>query len=110
MTLLSEAVAKIDKADLILLAHVETIRDQMQPATASAVASLIRGAPVMEIAFRLRELHRLGCLEVNHDVPTWQLSELGVEVLRQELIGWSPSEREDRRREREMLARINQLR
>jgi len=106
MSLLNNAAAKTDNADLVILANVETIRDQSQPATASAVASLIGGAPVREVAKRLHHLAHLGCLEgVPHQDAAYALSELGAELLRRDLIGWSPSKREDRRREMEMLYR-----
>lgn len=102
MGLIQDAIARTDQADLLILANVETIRDQVQPATASAVASLIGGAPVPELVRRLKRLHQLGALDVDHDQRTWQLSEMGAELLRQELIGWSPSQREENRREYEI--------
>jgi hypothetical protein len=103
MGLLSVAAASTDKADLLLLANVETIRDQQQPSSASAVASLIGGAPVLDVYKRLERLRALGCLERSQG--GYQLPELGAELLRQELIGWSPSTREDRRREAELMSR-----
>jgi hypothetical protein len=103
MGLLANAAARTDQADLLLLANVETIRDQQQPATPSAVAALIGGAPVLDVYKRLERLMAYGCLE---RIPTgYQLSEMGAELLRQELVGWSPSSREDRRREAELLSR-----
>lgn len=103
MGLLTTVAARTDKADLLILANVETIRDQSQHATPSAVAALIGGAPELEIGRRMLNLHSLGCLE--RGPGAWQLSELGAELLRQELLGWSPSNREDRRREQELLIR-----
>src|SRR4051812_49352104 len=103
MSMLDRAAANTDQADLVILSHVETIRDQMQPATASAVASLIGGAPRAEIFKRLERLHRFGTVEsAGRPFPLgidgWQLTEMGAELLSRELIGWSPSEQEERRR------------
>jgi hypothetical protein len=94
------ASAHTDQADLVILAHVETIRDQDQPATPSAVASLIGGAPLLEIARRLERLWQLGVVEPARlqAFDTYQLTEMGAELLRRDLVGWQPSEREDRRR------------
>lgn len=106
MGLLNRAVAHTDAADLIILANVETIRDQEQPATPSAVAALIGGAPVDEIAKRMLLLAKLGCLELQATPPkTYSVSEMGAELLRVELEGWSPSTRENRRRESQLLTR-----
>jgi hypothetical protein len=106
MGLVDKAAATTDNADLIILANVETIRDQAQPATPSAVASLIGGAPVDEIAKRMLLLAKLGVLEMEEGPPkTYQLSEMGAELLRRELVGWSPSNREERRREASLLSR-----
>jgi hypothetical protein len=65
MGLLDVAIAHSDQADLVILNHVETLRDQIQPATPSAVASLIGGAPPVEIARRLDRLSYYGALELN---------------------------------------------
>jgi len=109
MSLLDKATANSDKADLIILSNVETIRDQGEPATASAVAALIGGAPVREIDRRLRKLVYYGCLEADpSNNPNYYVSELGAELLRRELVGWSPSKREDRRREAALLYRSSQ--
>jgi G3E family GTPase len=99
MGLLDHAAANTDQADLIILSHVETIRDQNQPATASAVASLIGGAPVPEIYNRQLKLVELGCLERFSSSYGFRVTILGEELLRRDLIGWSPSIREARRRE-----------
>jgi hypothetical protein len=103
MGLLNVAAASTDKADLLILANVETIRDQQQPSSATAVAALIGGAPALEVYKRMERLRALGCLE--RSAGGYQLPELGAELLRQELVGWSPSTREDRRRERELMSR-----
>lgn len=109
MSLIDKAVSNSDKADLVILANVETIRDQEEPATASAVASLIGGAPVREVDRRLRKLVYYGALEADpSNNPSYYLSELGAELLRRELVGWSPSKREDRRREAALLYRSSQ--
>lgn len=102
---LSYAAGHTDQADLLLLANVETIRDQLQPATATAVASLIGGAPPRQVAYRLAHLTHLGALEF--DCGRYQLSEMGAELLRQELHGWTPSRREEERREYEVLHKVS---
>lgn len=104
MGLLDHASMHTDKADLIILSHVETIRDQKQPATPSAVASLIGGAPVRDVSKRMQALWHLQLVELTTDnTDGVQLTELGAELLRRELIGWSPSIREERRRDWSML-------
>jgi hypothetical protein len=106
--LLDQASRNTDQADLIILAHVETIRDQSQPASASAVAALIGGAPVVKINIRLAKLAHMGLLELIEINPArYQLSEMGAELLRRDLIGWSPSNREDRRRELKLLSAVS---
>jgi len=104
MGLLDHATSHTDNADLIILAHVETIRDQLQPATPSAVASLIGGAPVRDIRQRLANLHHLDLIAIAPEAYSWQLTLLGAELLRRELIGWSPSIREERRRDAELTS------
>lgn len=96
MNSIDRALASTDQADLVILANVETIRDQEQPATPSAVASLIGGAPARELARRMERLKMMGLLD--RLVTTYQLSEMGAELLRRGLTGWSPSEREEHRR------------
>jgi hypothetical protein len=107
MALVDEVSRKTDEADLVILAHVETIRDQEQPATASAVASLIGGAPRSEVSRRLHRMAYLGVLEYVVSNERFALSELGAEMMRRELIGWSPSRREERRRRLELLLRAS---
>lgn len=107
MSLLSNASDKTDQADLAILAIVETIRDQEQPATSSAVAALIGGAPQGDVSRRMKFLWSLGVLDAIYSDSSnlnYQLTELGVEVMRIGMIGWSPSPREDRRRENELRA------
>lgn len=100
MTMIDQAAARLDKADLLLLANVETIRDQQQPAHASAVASLIGGAPVRKVAERLARMHQEGLIEIAPvNYVSYQLTQFGCELLIRELIGWSPSQREQRRRD-----------
>lgn len=106
MSLLSQASAHTDQADLVILSHVETIRDQMQPATASAVASMIGGAPVTSISFRMNMLKGYRLLEFASST-SFQLSEIGAELLRRDLLGWSPSPREEERRTLELRAIVN---
>jgi G3E family GTPase len=103
MGLLDQAAKQTDQADLVILSHVETICDQHQPATASAVASLIGGAPVREISKRLVRLSLIGLVDLNQTATSWRLTQFGCEFLMRDLIGWSPSEREQRRRDQELL-------
>jgi len=100
MKLIDRAAALTDQADLVIISNVETLRDQSQPVTATAVASLIGGAPVGEMDRRLRRLTTLGLLEVDPGrTPLYWVSAFGVELCRRELIGWSPSQREESRRD-----------
>jgi hypothetical protein len=101
------ASAHTDQADLVILSHVETFRDQQQPATPSAVASLIGGAPVRQISQRLARLHNLGLVESDYPVTTYQVTEMGVELLRRDLLGWTPSEREETRRWMAIAHKVN---
>lgn len=96
MNSIDRALASTDQADLVILANVETIRDQEQPATPSAIASLIGGAPVRDVARRMGRLNAMGLLD--RLVTTYQLTEMGAELLRRGLEGWSPSAREEYRR------------
>lgn len=99
MGLVDQAAARVDAADLIILANVETIRDQEQPATASAVASLIGGAPVMDVLKRLFKLEDLGAVDKTLTSGSFQLTAMGEGLLRREMEGWSPSTREQQRRD-----------
>jgi hypothetical protein len=104
MTMLDDAARKTDQADLVILSHVETLRDQREPVTAASPAALIGGAPVREMQRRMTRLAQLGLLEVEPGLtPFYWLSAFGAELLRRELIGWTPSEREEQRRDREMI-------
>jgi hypothetical protein len=105
MTMLDEAARNTDEADLVILANVEVICDQKQPATASAVASLIGGAPVAEVQKRLTRLTHYGVVQIELGNPhKFWLSLMGVELLQREIEGWSPSVREQRRRDEELTA------
>jgi RIO-like serine/threonine protein kinase len=107
MSLIDKAAAQLDAADLIILANVETIRDQQQPATANAVASLIGGARGEAIYYRLRKATSLGLLEpISLDLSRYQLTAMGAELLSREMIGWSPSNREQRRRDTQLRSAI----
>jgi RIO-like serine/threonine protein kinase len=108
MNLLTDAIANTDDADLLILACVETRCDQQQPATASAVASLIGGARVGEVSKRLARLYFLGLLsDDKRAFLGYKLTELGAELLRQELIEWTPSNREEARRANELRAKLS---
>jgi DNA-binding Lrp family transcriptional regulator len=104
MTMLDEAARRTDQADLVILAHLETIRDQEQPSTASAVAALIGGAPALAVLKRIHRLEDMGLIETAVVYGCYRLTAFGAELLRRELVGWTPSEREERRRD-EQVAR-----
>lgn len=107
MSLLDRRSAETDQADMAILAIVETIRDQEQPATASAVAALIGGAPRSDVARRLHRLFYLGLLEEQDTEPArYRVSAMGAELCARDLIGWSPSPREQRRRDAAMLSAV----
>lgn len=111
MSLLGSASSNTDQADLAILAIVETIRDQEQPATASAVASLIGGAPVLMVLKRLWKMNDLGLVEMMVEPGSFQLTELGCELMRRDMVGWTPSLREEARRQLELrVARDGLLR
>src|SRR4051812_23445460 len=98
MGLIDQRAAQVDAADLVILAHVETLRGQNLPATSSAVASLIGGARAEDITKRTFQLARLGLVEVEPlTYHGMQLTQLGAEVMDREVIGWSPSKREQER-------------
>jgi aspartate 1-decarboxylase len=100
MGLLDQAARDVDQADLVILAHVETIRDQKKPATATSVATMIGGAPVRAVATRLLKLRSQQLTERSLDYyGSHQLTQMGCELLLRELVNWSPSMREQRRRD-----------
>lgn len=107
MGLLDNASNHTDQADLVILNHVETYRDQKQPATPSAVASLIGGAPVAKIRDRLLRLAHYGLIDTTPSGTSFQLTQLGCELLMRDLIGWSPSIREQRRRDLQLISAAN---
>jgi hypothetical protein len=100
MGLIDQRAAQVDSADLVILAHVETLRGQNLPATSSAIASLIGGATGGAISSRMARLAKLRLVEANLGPGvSWQLTQLGAEVMDREVIGWSPSKREQERRD-----------
>jgi RIO-like serine/threonine protein kinase len=107
MSLLDHRARQVDAADLVVMASVETVQDQMQPASASAVASLIGGAPEREVGLRLYRLHHLGLLDELNTTPNqYRVTLMGAELLARELVGWSPSALEQRRRDRQALSAV----
>jgi hypothetical protein len=105
MALLDRRSKQTDQADLAVMAVVETVCDQRQPATASAVASLIGGAPVRSVALRLYRLWGLGLLDVYTSDPTrYRVTQMGAELLARDLVGWTPSPREQQRRDAQLLS------
>lgn len=105
MALLDQRSNQTDQADLAVMAMVETIQDQKQPATASAVASLIGGAPVQGVALRLYRLFELGLLdELEVEPAQYRVTAMGAELLARDLRGWTPSIHEQQRRDALMLS------
>jgi hypothetical protein len=105
MALLDQRSKQTDQADLAVMAMVETIQDQKQPATASAVASLIGGAPVRGVALRLYRLFELGLLdELEVEPARYRVTAMGAELLARDLRGWTPSIHEQQRRDAQMLS------
>lgn len=106
MSLIDKAAAQLDAADLIILANVETLRDQQQPATASALASLIGGAGRRVISDRLAKLSRLKLIDPSMDGGmanlSWSLTPMGAELLFREMPGWTPSPTEQIRRDAQL--------
>lgn len=103
MGLIDRAIADTDIADLVILANVETKRDRMQEATPRAIAQMIGGAPERQITKRLDHLMFLGLVEeLGAFRYRFQLTAMGAELLRREVEGWSPSRREEDRRENEL--------
>src|SRR4051794_29898275 len=105
MALLDHRSRHTDQADLAVMAMVETVQDQKQPATATAVAALIGGAPVRAVAMRLYRLFELGLLdELSTDPAQYRVSAMGAELLARDLRGWTPSTREQQRRDAQTLS------
>lgn len=105
MSLLDQRARETDQADLAVMAVVETVRDARQPATPSAVRALIGGAPYRDVTERLHRLWGLGLLEVEPGaVSLYWVSAMGAELCMRELIGWTPSLREQRRRDDQLAS------
>lgn len=103
MSLIDKAASQLDQADLIILANVETLRHQQQPATASALASLIGGARGKDIRTRVSKMVSLGLLKGAPSAYwSYRLSPMGAELLSREMPGWTPSPTEQRRRDRQL--------
>src|SRR4051812_25162195 len=98
MNLLDQAASRTDNADLVILAVVESLRDRDKKAVTSAVARQIRGAPFAAVAIRMEHMRHLQLLD-KPDGLSYALTLMGEELLRREMSGWTPSARENRRRE-----------
>lgn len=105
MSLLDQRARETDQADNAIMAIVETIRDARQPCTPSAVSVMIGGLPYREAARRLHRLAGLGLLEIEPGhVSMYWLSAMGAELMVREMVGWSPSQREQRRRDSQLAS------
>lgn len=101
MTLLDERAGQVEAADLLIMAMVEAAVAANKFCIPESIHVLIGGLSVDEAARRLHRLAQLDLLEEqsNSPVSTYNVSPLGAELLDRELPGWSPSEREQRRRD-----------
>jgi hypothetical protein len=105
MALLDRRSKQTDQADLAVMAMVETVCDQKQPATASAVAALIGGATEHAVGLRLSKLFQLGLLdELDVVARRYRVRAMGAELLARDLVGWAPSPREQERRDAQLLS------
>lgn len=96
MSLLDQAAARTDNADLVILALVESIRGRELKAIPSAVAKQIKGAPPAQVSLRMERLAHWGLLE-RPEGTSYAVSLMGAELLQRG--GWTPDKREARRRD-----------
>lgn len=101
MTLLDQRAGQVEIADLVIMSMVEQVCGSGKPCIPQSIHVLIGGLSVDEAAKRLHRLAQLDLLEEqrNSQISTYNVSPLGAELLDRELPGWSPSEREQRRRD-----------
>jgi hypothetical protein len=95
--------------DLVMMALIESLRSEGQPAHATAIASHIGGAPIIEVNKRLTELaEQVGVVDkvvyrdniTGREPQAYALNSLGAEVLVIEVPGWEPNPLEQARRDR----------
>lgn len=120
MSILTEALDRCDQRDLIMMMLVEKLRHGGEPAHATAVASLIRGAPIPEVDRTLMRLvQEVGVLDIvqyrdnltGRRPRSYCVNSLGAEVLNEGIEGWTPSELEQSRRDLMMRsAQVGSLR
>jgi RIO-like serine/threonine protein kinase len=101
MTLLDERAGQVEPADLLIMAMVESVHAANKQCVPASIHVLIGGLPVEEAARRLHRLAQLGLLEeeLSGGVGLYWVSPMGAELLDREMPGWSPSEREQARRD-----------
>lgn len=107
MSTVSEASARCDARDLIVMALVEKLRHQGDPAHATAVASHIKGAPIVAVHGVMERLVEVGVLdrviwrdqESGRMPRSFAVNSLGAEVMVECIEGWSPSQLEQYRRD-----------
>lgn len=116
MSLLDQARARVDYRDLTCMILVEKLRHDRIPATAATIAAHIRGAPIRDVDLVLSRLaDEVEVLDRVHYVrePTvrgYAVNPLGAELLDVEVLGWTPSEAEQIRRDRDLRsARVGAL-
>lgn len=106
MSSLSSARVKVVQADLVLLALVEIQRGGSLPSNAIELAALIGGsATSRDVGRRLFEMVGLGLLQGARvgGLIDYRLTNLGEQLLLEDIGGWEPEPSERARRERELL-------
>lgn len=100
--LLDFARHNTDQRDIVVLATVERFRHACMESTPTAVAKTIRGASTERVApVMVRLMHEIKALEIVADRGRleYAVSPLGAELLTADVEGWTPSPREQARRD-----------
>jgi hypothetical protein len=109
MSKIREARAAMDVADYVVAAMVESKRTSegvngyANPVT---IAALIGGATRDDIRLRLRKMKRLGVLEMSCVEPTYQVTNLGCQLLLEDVGSFEPTKKEVERRDRELAEAV----
>lgn len=105
MSLLEHARANLDQGDYVIIALVEVLRGGQLPAHPANVADEIGGGiqRLRDVRERMVKMARLGVLE--RIVDGVQVTDLGEQIIIEDVGGLEPSLLERERREREMQAR-----
>jgi hypothetical protein len=108
MTLLDERAAQVEPADLLIMAMVESVHASDRQCVPASIHVLIGGLPVAEAAKRLHRLSQLGLLdeELSGGLGLYWVSPMGAELLDREMPGWSPSVREQERRDLQLRSAV----